>query len=133
VLVSSIVSVLCGLYLRRPIAISFGEDKGLSFRLLVPDPRALTLGTWITFSLVGMQLLTWIHTGGLDNSDPITLLVSAITGNFVHDPVNAKHYITNTIGVLWLITSAWALRNVYQTRPTENVEYNLRQLQNTLN
>jgi hypothetical protein len=132
VLVSSIVSALFGLYLRRPIAVSFGEDKGLSLRLLVPNARALTLVTWLTSSLVSMQLLTWMHTGGLENSDPITLIISAITGNFVHDPSTARHYFMDAIGIFWLLTSAWAMWNVYRARPIENVETSLREFEDTL-
>ena len=46
VLVSSIVCVLAGLYLRRPIAISFSEDQRLNLRLLVPTKQVLVVCTW---------------------------------------------------------------------------------------
>ena len=83
VLVSSIVCVLAGLYLRRPIAISFSEDQRLNLRLLVPTKQVLVVCTWATFSLVAVQMLTWMHTGSMSAPDPITLMISSLTGDFV--------------------------------------------------
>jgi hypothetical protein len=122
-LVSSIFCVLLGLYLRRPIAIAFGEDKGLSLKLLVPSVPVLAGATWVTVTLVGIQALTWIHTGSMTQADPVSLMVSSITGDFVHDHANAKRYVTRITGVIWLLATVWGLWvSMHATRSFENVE-----------
>lgn len=123
VLVSSLGCALIGLYLRRPIAVSFGEDKGLSFKLLVPSARVLALASWTTLSLVVIQMWIWIHCGTLAQPDPVTLLISTITGDFVHNPLNVKKYILYTMGVVWLLASLLALRSSTQSfAKLENVD-----------
>jgi hypothetical protein len=132
ILVSSIICALAGLYIRRPIAVSFGEDKGLTFRLLVPQAPVLTFITWISVSLVSVQLLAWMSTGNLTNSDPVMLFISALQGDFVHDHGNAKKHIARALGLVWLLTCGWALWNAFQARSTENVERGLKPLKDTL-
>lgn len=105
VLVSSIVCALAGLYLRRPIAISFGEDKSFSFRLLMPSRAVLSAATWATFTLIAVQVLTWLRTGTMASPDPITLFVSSVTGDFLHEPATAKKYVSSVTGILWLVVT----------------------------
>lgn len=122
VLVSSIVCVLAGLYLRRPIAVSFGDDKGLNLRLLVPDREVLVGVTWVTATLVAVQILTWMHTGSMASPDPITLMISSLTGDFVHDPFRARRYIARIIGCLWLVSCMWAMGTIREARSRQNFD-----------
>jgi hypothetical protein len=110
VMLSSLICAAVGFYLRRPIVWSRGEDKGLSFRLVTLGSKSLTLITFVTVSLLSIHLLTWLRTGTIDNPDPITLLYSALTGNFFHDPVDLKRDLARMIAVLWLIALASCLR-----------------------
>ena len=71
VLVSAIVCGGIGSYLRTPVVVRYGDDKGLSFRLISLSSRMLAILSWLTFSLVSIQILTWIHTGSL--TTPIRL------------------------------------------------------------
>jgi len=131
VLVSSFVSAVVGLYIRRPISVSFGEDKGLSFKLLVPDKRLTTVVLWVTVSLLAVQILTWVRNGTLAQPDPISLLISSLYGDFVHDPGNAKRYIMRIVGGLWLVFCGWTLW-AYTFRSSENLDEGLAPLKDSL-
>ncbi|MFN8552125.1 MAG: hypothetical protein U0103_11595 [Candidatus Obscuribacterales bacterium] len=98
-LISAWVLGWIGIYIRRPVTIELGEDKGLSFKVLTPSRSVIALGYWATFSLIAIQILTWIKTGSLMNPDPVSLLISCFTGNFLYDPTSAKRAISQAVGV----------------------------------
>jgi hypothetical protein len=131
VLVSSFICAVVGFYIRRPITVSFGEDKGLSFKLLVPDKRLTTVVLWVTVSLVAVQILTWVHGGTLADPDPISLVISSLYGDFVHDPSNAKRIIMRVVGGLWLLFCLWAFW-AYAFRSSENLDEGLAPLKDSL-
>jgi hypothetical protein len=123
VLVSSMMCAFVGLYIRRPIAVSFGEDKGLSFRLLVPERRAMLLATWATVSFVAIQVFNWLHTGTISDPDPITLFISSLTGDFLHEPVNGKRYVLRITGAVWLLLGLWTAWSVFhRTHSSEDTK-----------
>lgn len=126
VLVSAVLALLVGFYLRRPIAVSFGQDSGLFLRLISLGPRILALVTWISISLIAIQGMTWIKSGVLSDPDPITLLVSSFTGNFLHDPTSTKRTILRVIGIVWVIASLWTLRFIrYEASGEREIEEQL--------
>jgi hypothetical protein len=110
VMLSSLLCAAIGFYLRRPIVWSRDDDRGLSFRLVTLGSKSLALVSFVTLCFMGIHLLTWIKTGTLENPDPITLLTSALTGNFFHDPLDVKRNIKSIIGILWLACLAWCMR-----------------------
>jgi hypothetical protein len=103
--ISFIVAAVIGLYIWRPIAVNYGEDRGLTLRLLVLSPRWVAFVAWISITFAAIQILTWIRSGSLTSPDPITLLLSSYTGNFIQDPVNSKKNIARLIGISWVIFS----------------------------
>ena len=109
-MLSSLVSGVFGIYLRRPITASRGDDKGLSFRLLTLGAKTLGLLWFFTFSLVTIQILTWIKLGTLVNPDPISLLIFGLTGNYFHDPILVKRILVRLIGILWLFAVFFTIR-----------------------
>jgi hypothetical protein len=131
VLVSSFICAVVGFYIRRPITVSFGEDKGLSFRLLVPDKRLTTIILWVTGSLVAVQILTWVHGGTLAEPDPVSLVISSLYGDFLHDPTNAKRIIMRIVGGLWLLFCMWASW-AYAFGSSENLDEGLAPLKDSL-
>lgn len=131
VLVSSFVAAVVGFYIRRPITVSFGEDKGLSFKLLVPDKRLTTMILWVTVSLVAVQILTWVHTGNLADPDPISLVISSLCGDFVHDPTNAKRIIMRIVGGSWIAFCLWSFW-AYAFGSSENIDEGLAPLKDSL-
>lgn len=128
-LISAWILGWIGIYIRRPVSIEIGEDqKGLSFRVLTPSRSVIALAYWATFSLIAIQLLTWIKTGSLLNPDPISLLLSSFTGNFLYDPTSAKRTISQAIGIAWILVSLWVFREVTVGAPTAEVEKELASL-----
>lgn len=126
VLVSAAVALCIGLYLRRPVAVSFEQDSGMSFRIISLGPRILALVTWISISLIAIQGMTWIKSGVLSDPDPITLLVSSFTGNFLHDPTSTKRTILRFVGIAWIIASVWTLRFIrYEASGEREIEEQL--------
>jgi hypothetical protein len=110
VLMSSILCAATGLYLRKPIVASLQTDGALTFKLVALNIKTLVLIAFASLSLVAIHLLTWIKTGSLQNPDPVTLVLFAISGNFFHDPIFVKRVIERLIGLLWLVALAWVIR-----------------------
>lgn len=106
-IVSAFVCGAIGLYLRAPVVVSLGTNRELVLSARSLSPRIIALCVWGTFTLVGIQILTWIRTGSLNGPDPITLLISSLSGNFLHDPATTKKNITRIIGLLWLAMGLW--------------------------
>lgn len=103
--VSAVVSVAIGLYLRYPMAISFDEAGYLEIRIIELSTNVLAGVSWVSLTLVGIQVLTWVKSGSLMQPDPVTLLVSSVTGNFLHDPSSIKRTISHIVGMVWLAAS----------------------------
>jgi hypothetical protein len=109
ILISAIICGGIGLYVWRPIKISYGENRGLSFELLRIPRRTLVLLYWITVSMLLIRIVSWIKTGTLLAPDPITLIISALTGDFLHDPADIKRNIDRFIGAVWTLFSLWTI------------------------
>lgn len=108
-LVTGILAFLVAAYLRRPIIVAFDETGFLDVRLSDLSQRTVTLAIWASVTLLCIQLLTWARSGNLIEPDPITLFVSSLTGNFLHDPANAKRLLDRSIGISWLVISLWSI------------------------
>jgi len=104
-MVSAVVSALVGLYLRYPVSLSFDEAGYLDIRSFDINPKAVVAVAWVSLTLVGIQILTWVKSGSLIQPDPVTLLVSSVTGNFFHDPSSIKRTISHVIGVVWTVAT----------------------------
>jgi len=49
--------------------------------------------------------------------DPVSLFLSSITGNFLHEPMLAKRFLSAAIAASWLVVSTWALMQRKKDRP----------------
>lgn len=127
-LISAWVCGWIGIYIRRPVSMILGEDKGMSFKVLTPSRSMIALAYWATFSLIAIQILTWIKTGSLLNPDPISLLISCFTGNFLYDPTSAKRTVSHATGIAWILASLWVFREVTVGAPGAEVEQELASL-----
>jgi len=112
IFVSACICAAMGFYLRRPIMVTRGEDKGLDFRLLNLSDRTIAITTWITFTLLAMQIITWIHTGNRYDPDPVTLFLQSFSGDLLHDPVRTKGNIVRLLGAAWLLIGLWTSRHL---------------------
>ncbi|MBI4532608.1 MAG: hypothetical protein HY711_01575 [Candidatus Melainabacteria bacterium] len=109
-LISALLCALTGLYLQYPFVLSVDESKGsLRFKLLNVDSSIASLALWISMSLVAVQGLTWMRIGTPSSPDPITLLLSGVSGNFLQDPADEKRWIVRLVGVFWILLSIWVV------------------------
>ncbi|HEY9712881.1 MAG TPA: hypothetical protein V6C72_05390, partial [Chroococcales cyanobacterium] len=132
-LISAWVCLWVGIYIRRPVTVSYGEDKGLSLLLRKLSQSTIALITWATFTLVAIQFMTWLKMGTLNNPDPFMLIISSVTGNFLHDPLSAKRSIGHVLGICWLLVGAWTfLRVTTGGEDAAEVEHELASLKDTL-
>jgi len=130
-LVASCLSALVGLYLRYPLAVRVEADSGaLRIQPVSIGSNWLAAIFWVSLSLIAIQFFTWIRTGAPNDPDPVTLMISSVTGNFLQDPVRGKRYIMNTIGAIWLVMSIWTLTQLKgDARSARKVEEELASLQ----
>lgn len=118
VLTGAILSLFIGLYIAYPLRIvNSDSDQAINLRIGELSYRMLTLAYWLTISLVVIQVVNWIKGGIFTEPDPITLLIGAITGNFLHDPVGIKRSILEISGVSWTMFSLWSF--YFYKRATE--------------
>jgi hypothetical protein len=103
--VSAMISAVLAVYLRYPLRISFDEAGYLEIRNVEMSTKMVTGLCWVSLTLAGIQILTWIKTGSLISPDPVTLLISSLTGNFLHDPTAIKRHLIHAIGAIWLIST----------------------------
>jgi hypothetical protein len=85
----------------------------------------IALAYWATFSLIAIQVMTWIKTGTLLSPDPLSLLISSFTGNFLYDPTSAKRTISHATGIAWILISLWVFREITVDAPAAEVELEL--------
>lgn len=130
VVASAVICGAVGLYLHKPFKIQVSEDSALSLKLVTLSPQFIAIFAWISVSLVAIRLITWVKTGTLFAPDPLTLLASSWSGDFLHDPVHAKKNITRTVGMLWLLYGFWTAYYVsYDPKTSAEVERTLDSLQ----
>ena len=101
-LAGSLLALLTGSYLLFPVQVKRDDNKNLKWFRIELSTRVMVVLFWITISLVFIQLINWIKGGILTDPDPLTLLIGALTGNFIHDPLTIKRTITEVIGISWL-------------------------------
>ena len=106
-LAAAVICLVTGLYIAFPLSAIRDEKNELTLVKYELSARACAILLWITISLSGIQIINWIKGGILTDPDPITLLIGAITGNFLHDPTTMKRTVAEVIGVAWLSLTIW--------------------------
>jgi hypothetical protein len=109
ILISAIVCGAIGLYLQRPVKITYGENHGLNLEWIRLGQPTIALLYWITISMLLIRIVSWIKTGSLLDPDPVTLVVSSFTGDFLHDPAEIKRNIDRWVGVIWTLFTLWTI------------------------
>jgi hypothetical protein len=109
-LASAMFSLAIGTYLAKPCALVSHREAGQRLLRIHLQPRWVALATWLTVTILSIQVLTWIRAGMPNSPDPVTLLLSSLSGNFVHDPVHGKRLIMEIIAFGWLAISFWTMR-----------------------
>ena len=124
-LVSAWICGWIGIYLLRPVVLRLDGDKGVSLSILSPSRSLMAVAYWITFTLIAIQVLTWVRTGTLISPDPLSLLISSFSGNFLYDPTSAKRTVAHVAGLAWIAVSLFVIHRITVAVPTAEVELEL--------
>lgn len=109
-MLSGLLSFAAAVFLWRPFLLRTRQDDAtLKVAFYEPGSGWISLSVWLTYSLLAMTVLTWIRGGVPEFPDPVTLLLSALNGNFVQDPEDGKRIIARVVGLVWIAVSVWAL------------------------
>ncbi|MDP3508929.1 MAG: hypothetical protein Q8T09_13160 [Candidatus Melainabacteria bacterium] len=109
---SAIAAIVCGaaaLYVLFPVKVFVDNDEVLLLRSTITT-RSVVISAWLFLSVLSIQMLTWIKQGVLTEPDPISLLISACTGDFIHDPLTAKRWISTAIALAWSASFVFILK-----------------------
>jgi hypothetical protein len=109
ILISAIICGGIGLYLQNPVKLTYGANHGLNLEWIRLNKPTVTLLSWVTVSMLLIRIVSWIKTGSLLEPDPVTLVVCAFTGDFLHDPAEIKRNIDRIIGFTWTLFTIWAV------------------------
>ncbi len=130
VMASSLICGAIGIYLYKPFKILVGEENSFSVKLVTLSPQFIAIFAWISVTLVAVRLITWVKTGTLFTPDPLTLLASSWSGDFLHEPLHAKKNITRVVGLGWLLYGLWTAYYIsYDPKESAEVERTLDSLQ----
>lgn len=103
------LATLTGLYAWRPFVVR-AKGKGVTgLTFLHTNPVLIAVFAWATYSLLAIQLMSWLKTPHGATPDPLTLLISAATGDFMHDHGGTKQVIKYSVGVFWLFVATWVM------------------------
>ncbi len=114
---AAVGSLTAALYTLFPTIIARHKEAEPSLVRIEMTPAGIAFATWITISLLAVQVVTWIRAGHPDFPDPVTLLLSSLTGNFIHDPVNAKRMVLTLIGIPWVVLGWWTISQQRKNKP----------------
>lgn len=128
-LISAILAGCSTFYFFRPFVLLTRQDSSLKVYFIQLSSRWVALCVWATYSLLAIAVLTWIRSASAEGGDPVTLLLSALSGNFISDPEEGKHVIARIIGAIWALFSVWAfLQKDKDARISDELEDELKSL-----
>ncbi len=77
---------------------------------------------FLFLSLLVVQLLNWLKQGSLTAPDPLTLIISGLTGDFIHEPSQSKKTLALVISSLWALALAFTLKTVTRRAGVSSAE-----------
>lgn len=130
VMTSALICGGVGIYLNKPFKIFSDDDNRLGVKLVTLRPDLIAVLAWVSITLIAVRLITWVKTGTLFAPDPLTLLASSWSGDFLHEPLHAKKDITRLVGLGWLLYGLWTAYYIsYDPKSSAEVERSLESLQ----
>lgn len=110
-LLAAFVALIAGFYVLFPLSVSIDSQNVMTLRSALSKRTMLTFA-FVMGSLLTIQALNWLKQGSLAAPDPLSLLLSSFTGDFIHEPAQAKKLLATTIAVAWSISLALVLRSL---------------------
>jgi hypothetical protein len=108
--ISMVFAASVSAYLFMPFAMVSHEEGGSRLARIRFTRNWIALAFWLTVSFFAIQVLTWIRHSAPGAADPITMLLDAFTGNFVHDPIHGKRWVTIVTAAIWAVAGIWTWR-----------------------
>lgn len=105
---SALLASFAAFYFLKPFILLTRQDSSLKVYFIQLNSRWIALSVWASYSLLAITVLTWIRCSTPEHADPISLLLSGLSGNFLSDPEDGKRLIARVIGFVWVAVSAWA-------------------------
>jgi hypothetical protein len=106
---AAFLSIATGLYALRPFVVR-AKGKGVAgLTFMHTNPVLIAVFAWATYSLLAIQMMSWLKTPFNATPDPITLLFSASTGDFMHDHGATKQIVKYSVGAFWLFVVTWVM------------------------
>lgn len=109
-LLAAFVALVAGLYVLFPLSVLVDSQNVMTLRSALSKRSMLTIA-FVMGSLLTIQALNWLKQGSLAAPDPLSLVLSSFTGDFIHEPAQAKKLLASTIAVVWSISLALVLRS----------------------
>ncbi len=106
--ISGALATFAACYFAKPFVLLTRQDSSLKVYFVTLSSRWIALSVWATYSLAAITMLTWIRSATPENNDPITLLLSSFSGNFLTDPEDGKRIVARVIGIMWVLISLWS-------------------------
>lgn len=126
---SALVSTALAIYFAKPFMLLTREDSSLKVAFITLSSRWIALSFWASYSAMAILVLTWIRCSVPDSQDPVTMLLSALSGNFLYDPEDGKRLIARALGIVWVCVSVWAFtQRDKDARISDQLEAELRSL-----
>lgn len=107
-LLSSLMAAAIGIYFLKPFVLLTRQDSSLKVYFIKLSSRWIALSAWASYSLLAITILTWIRATLPEHADPVSLLLSGFSGNFLSDPDEGKKTVARLLGMGWLLVSLWA-------------------------
>lgn len=128
-LTAALVSFGCAAYVLFPLKVIADRSEVLIHRANI-DEREVKIFAWLFLSALAVQALTWLKQGQLTSPDPITLIISAVSGDFIHEHLVVKRTLASAIAVVWSLSFAYILSLIARrgTDSSEEVAKKLAQL-----
>lgn len=126
---SALLCAALTVYFAKPFMLLTREDASLKVAFITLSSRWIALSYWASYSAMAILILTWIRCSLPDSNDPVTMLLSAISGNFLYDPEEGKRLIARALGIIWVAVSVWAFtQRDKDARISDELEAELRSL-----
>lgn len=126
---SALVSAALAVYFTKPFMLLTRDDSSLKVSFITLSSRWIALSFWASYSAMAILVLTWIRCSLPDSQDPVTMILSALSGNFLYDPEEGKRLIARILGAVWVAVSIWAFsQRDKDARINDELEAELRSL-----
>ncbi|HMW91774.1 MAG TPA: hypothetical protein PLC15_18510 [Candidatus Obscuribacter sp.] len=120
-LLACLLSIGLGLYVLFPVKIFADRETVFCLRSSL-TVRTVAACAFLFLSLLVVQLLNWLKQGSLTAPDPLTLIISGLTGDFIHEPSQSKKTLALVISSLWALALAFTLKTVTRRAGVSSAE-----------